>query len=321
VVGDDYEEYGVCMKKVIFIGGTAYSGSTFFDMTLANDPKGFSLGEVFALFYPYRKKHLDIETLDNDVDWQAIKKSGTKNLYLNIFDKFPEVEFIVDSSKSQLWIHDRTIELKAAGIDVKNILIWKEPAEFQKSMKKRNEDYKWVKSWVNYHKYYVEMVKDWRSVRYSDFAQKKETLRKLCEVLEIDYFEGKEKFWEKKQFTLYGNTSAKIHLFDEKTNDYDKHQHYLEERVPSTIIEEGQHVGQKHRKIYYDKTDGENNGRYLTDPRFKSYLDILQYLDINNQDIDFDNLKGMKKNISVDFLYKMGQIAKLKVFGHFTNKL
>ena len=47
------------MKKVIFIGGTSYSGSTFFDMILANDPKGFSCGEVNALFNPYRPHHTD----------------------------------------------------------------------------------------------------------------------------------------------------------------------------------------------------------------------------------------------------------------------
>lgn len=46
-------------KKVIFIGGTSYSDSTFLDMILANDPSGFSCGEVLALFHPTRSYHID----------------------------------------------------------------------------------------------------------------------------------------------------------------------------------------------------------------------------------------------------------------------
>ncbi len=46
------------MKKVIFITGTGRSGSTLLDMMLGNDPKGISLGEVVALFRPYRPHHL-----------------------------------------------------------------------------------------------------------------------------------------------------------------------------------------------------------------------------------------------------------------------
>ena len=45
------------MKQVIFVGSTSYSGSTFFDMTLGNDPTGFSCGEVYAFFHPFRPHH------------------------------------------------------------------------------------------------------------------------------------------------------------------------------------------------------------------------------------------------------------------------
>ena len=37
-------------KKVIFIGGSSYSGSTFLDMMLSSGDNGFTAGEVSALF-------------------------------------------------------------------------------------------------------------------------------------------------------------------------------------------------------------------------------------------------------------------------------
>ena len=44
-------------KKLVFIGGTARSGSTLLDKIISNDPKVMSLGEIHAIFCPTRKHH------------------------------------------------------------------------------------------------------------------------------------------------------------------------------------------------------------------------------------------------------------------------
>ena len=89
-------------KTVLFVGGTAYSGSTLLDMILANDPKGLSCGEVHAVYHPYRLKHLRLAELSDTVDWRAAKRLGAGNLYRHLFEVFPECDFVVDSSKSPL---------------------------------------------------------------------------------------------------------------------------------------------------------------------------------------------------------------------------
>ena len=69
-------------KKVIFVGGTSFSGSTFLDMMLANGEEGFSAGEVYALFYPYRPGHINPQCCCGDPSctiWKDIKREVPPN--------------------------------------------------------------------------------------------------------------------------------------------------------------------------------------------------------------------------------------------------
>jgi len=244
------------MKHVIFIGGTSYSGSTFLDMILANSPKGFSCGEVDAIFWPYRKKHVRFECGCGDHNcriWHDIKKSGVRNLYLNIFDKHPEVEFIVDSSKNPAWIQNQVRDLNRCGIKVKNVLIWKTPEEFLHSRIKRNEKNGWRRAWINYHRLYFYMVKDWDAVRYSELVRSRGVLGRLCDKLEIPYFEGKERFWEKTHHTLFGNTSAKIHLYDRTSANYQECESVLDSRLVG--LYDHRQKSHLYKKIYYETPD------------------------------------------------------------------
>ncbi|MHC4179030.1 MAG: hypothetical protein ACYSWU_16065, partial [Planctomycetota bacterium] len=117
-------------KTVIFVGGTSYSGSTFFDMTLANDPEGFSCGEVSALFFPYRPHHIEPDCGCSDSDcsiWRRLLGNGYADFFPAIFERLPEVDFIVDSSKDVFWIAKQLKALRKHGIRAKHVLIWKDP--------------------------------------------------------------------------------------------------------------------------------------------------------------------------------------------------
>ncbi|HFC54061.1 MAG TPA: hypothetical protein ENJ43_06470 [Gammaproteobacteria bacterium] len=210
-------------KKVIFIGGTSYSGSTLLDMLLANSPSGFSCGEVYAMFHPFRKHHVDPACGCGDPQcniWKHLKRQGPKKLYHSIFEMFPEVDCIVDSSKDPMWIRDRSNDLAGSGIAVRNVLIWKTPQEFHQSRKKRHQEHRWESEWINYHRHYFSLVDEWISLPYAELAKSPRTLKILCERLQIPWFEGKEAYWEKRHHTLFGNTSAKIHLYDKESKQF-----------------------------------------------------------------------------------------------------
>lgn len=204
------------MKKVIFVASTSYSGSTFLDMTLGNDPAGLSLGEVDAVYEPTEKHHLRRECgcgIYNCDVWKSLENVPATQLYQSLFATYPHLEFIVDSSKSPLWINRRIRDLKKQGIDYRIAVIWKTPLEIAQSFDKRGEFDNWTRSWVNYYRLLHTLQPDnWTVIKYRDYASHPETLKDICASLGINWFAGKEAYWEKTQHILFGNHSARKHL-------------------------------------------------------------------------------------------------------------
>ena len=210
-------------KKVIFIAGTSYSGSTLLDMILANDPKGFSCGEIIHLFDPFWPEHFDHVCGCGDVKcdvWRRVLKNGADKLHDTIFEIYPDISFITDSSKDPYWIYWRTKELSKKNIQVKNLLIWKTPLELAHSFRKRNRTIDSTEFWESYHRLYFTLIKDWMAVKYSDFVQKRESLEKICEYLGIPYYSSKYQYWDKKHHTKFENISLKINLFEPDYGNY-----------------------------------------------------------------------------------------------------
>lgn len=209
----------------MFIGGTAYSGSTLLDMIIANDACGFSFGEVSALVYPFRRHHVDPVCGCGDPDctiWQD-RALRTKTVHLRMFERFPGKTFHVDSSKSLPWIVDQCGLLKARGVRPVDVLIWKSPEEYFLSRYKRGDTKGWERSWIHYHESYFHYRRNWISVSYSDLVSDPSVLETLCQRLGIPYFKGKEEYWNANHHTLFGNSSAKIHLHEQNSPQFEKH--------------------------------------------------------------------------------------------------
>ena len=266
------------MKKVIFVGGTSFSGSTFLDMILANDPRGFSCGEVRALFHPWRPHHINPECGCGDVNcriWQQVLENGEKNLYKTIFSLF-DVDFILDSSKDLFWIKKQMRYLSRQNLDVKNVLIWKTPLELACSFKKRDRLKEWKKSWINYHRAYLTLIESHMAVKYSDLTQDEKVLIRLCEYLEIPYFPEKTNYWEKTHHTLFGNTSAKIHLYSRDSEKFEKGR----EKLMHGSGRSDKIASDHHRSVYYDTVKDQSLIDFVkreldSDENFRRVADVI----------------------------------------------
>jgi hypothetical protein len=237
-------------KKVIFIGGSSYSGSTMLDMMLSNTKSGFSVGEVYAMFRPFRPHHFKPLCGCGDLGcklWVKIKDKGENNLYQSIFEEFPEIDYIVDSSKDPLWINQQINNLSRQEISAYNILIWKDAISFCASMIKRNKK-NGINAWVNYHRLYLSLICEWIPISYSDLAQNSPVLlNKLCKKIGINYEEGMENYWNKQHHTLFGNDSAKVHL-SKSIDDYK----IQDKKNPLLSSKEQKNNKDSHRSIYYN---------------------------------------------------------------------
>ena len=179
--------------------------------------------------------------------WAEFKLKGSENIFGQIFGKFQDKSYIVDSSKDCFWIRKQASKAKRFGLDVRYILIWKTPLEFAYSKYKRGSQ-KWINAWKNYHKLYFSLIENFYIIKYSDFAKNpKGFLEKTCSILNINYFEGKELFWKFKHHTLFGNNSAKIHLYSTNNDIFKKYKNRI---YPQETINDFKK--KFYRKFYYE---------------------------------------------------------------------
>jgi hypothetical protein len=158
---------------------------------------------------------------------------------------FPEVQFILDSSKNVHWIREQSARLRQRGFDVKHLLIWKMPLEYAHSLKKRGRLDE-LGNWARYHRLYYSLIDDWRAIQYYQYTQNAaQLLQRVCDYLGIPYFPGKERFWEKQHHSLGGNLSSRIHLYAEDSSSYQN----VEARARRELSAA---AATQHRKIYYE---------------------------------------------------------------------
>lgn len=278
------------MKKVIFIGGTAYSGSTMLDMMIGNSPTTFSAGEVRGVFEPRRLQHIYPTCGCGDSQctiWNEIRKSKVPQLYQELFKNFPAMQTIVDSSKEPLWILQQLKNLQSRGISTYVILIWKSPAEFALSRLKRNSLKSWKRAWINYHRLFFTLIKDWRSVRYRDIVQDPDRkLREICDYTGLPFRKGMKNYWEKKHHTVFGNTSAKFHTYEANSKEFDKSVDSLTSLADGTDNQDTA-VKVRHRSIYkYDNIESllpESIFKDANSESFDKFIDIINLYDVGKK--------------------------------------
>ena len=236
------------LKKVIFVSGTSYSGSTMLDMILANDPTGFSCGQVYNLFHPIRPYQVNPLCGCGEPDcpvWSRIHRNGSRNLYASIFGMFPEVNFVIDSSKDPCWVVKQERIARAQGLDVRHVLTWKAPEGLAGSFAKRGRREEFAPAYVNYHRTYNTLVSNWVGVQHEMLVEVPEILALLCSRLDIPMFDAKSEFWRKRHHTMFGNDSAKISLYSRD------HPRFESIRRQRTLIDgESNAPVSEHRRIY-----------------------------------------------------------------------
>jgi hypothetical protein len=120
------------------------------------------------------------------------------------------VRFAVDSSKDVDWVIDHTRWADQSGLRVFNLLIHKSPVDIALSWWKRNEYHRWYRYYLRYHLQFLCSGLDFWTVSYDDLVAKPgSTLRTICRLTGLPYFEGKEQFW-KYEHELLGTNSRGV---------------------------------------------------------------------------------------------------------------
>lgn len=294
-------------KKVILIGGTSYSGSTMLDLMLGNDPKGFSTGEYRGFLMPRFKRHFETNFVSEEAErlWKKVKQNSISNLYKTIFNQYPAIEFIIDSSKNPFFLKEMEQYASKMGYEVKHLLLWKKPEDFAYSCYKRNKLNNWDNNWKRYYRTYVSLFSDYTIVSYSDIVNKADYLKKLCEKIDIPFFNDKYKYWQKESFALGGNRRAKIHMHNADSKEYLE----IRSSLKSDAIEKDDKNSGKHQTIYY-----EQNEEFLENKNIRSIIQRDKQMVLIWDALEENNLKQISESSS---FYR--QIRYKKLFLKYIN--
>lgn len=183
------------------------------DLMIGNDERAFSLGEIHAWFRPFRSHHFNIicSCGREDCPWRLLKTLKEREFYKRCFEIL-DVDVLVDSSKNLPWVIDNNIQSINDGIAVYNILLYKDPVSFLYSFWKRGIPMEKARDleFIRYYERFFTTNLSYIPLNYNRLiAEPEATLKQLCDILNIPYFEGKERFWKKQHHHVFGSMGTR----------------------------------------------------------------------------------------------------------------
>lgn len=220
-------------KKIIFIAGTSYSGSTLIDLILSNSSNATSVGEIESIFNPVKIHHLKkIEEIKSDLVWGTLLNKGVGQLYQNLHDTL-DVETIVDSSKNPGWIRYH-IDRLPQDVTYQVILVYKSLPDLKHSYEKRGR-YNWAKVYKRYHNLFFNTISDFDRIEYKDIPLRSNKFTALLKRLDIELDEERLNFWNQTKTNFFGNNNANVAFSQDITNDETPKLEYKSGSTPKNI--------------------------------------------------------------------------------------
>lgn len=202
------------MPTLLQVFGLGRSGTTMLDLMLGNTPQAFSCGEVYAWFRPWRTHHANIVCSCGEEPcplWERIKDADEQDFHAAACREL-EVGFLVDSSKEECWVIDSQPWAARHGLDVFNLLLWKEPTDSLYSYFKRDRTYTfWRQRFVGYYRHIFSAGVPFYAIHFNDLAADPATvLKQICLAIGMPYRDGQERFWEGDHHHLFGSRGTRL---------------------------------------------------------------------------------------------------------------
>lgn len=204
------------MSTVVFVCGASHSGTTMLDVMLGNAPNAFSCGELYAKYRPFRPHHLDAECSCGRHPcplWQQFGNADQQGIHSELMQVLG-LDFVIDSSKDLAWFVDAQRWLQRTDLEVANLLIWKSPVAYLYSHWKRERTLELGRQhFIQYYSRFVDLGVPFATVSYEELAESPgDKLKSTCESIGMEYFEGKDRFWEKEHHVLFGTGGIRKQL-------------------------------------------------------------------------------------------------------------
>ncbi|WP_041522447.1 hypothetical protein [Gilvimarinus agarilyticus] len=213
------------MKRVIFVGGANHSSSTMIGAILGASMthpfESFHVGEIKSFFDPrspkYGQPKAVLESAFGDF-WSSVDyKVGYDNAYDELFKKSAETDVLVDSSKTWRCLQRQVTKSDSSAWRLTCLISYRRFEKIWKSDERRGVP---LDKRLNNLKQYERLLSviDEHHVSYKVFdlgeflKSPKLYAKKVCEVLGVSYFDGKEEYWRYPDAHLYGAATQRRHF-------------------------------------------------------------------------------------------------------------
>ena len=200
-------------KKLIFVLGADFSGTTLLDLTLGSAVESASLGEVASFFNPTSSHHLNpLCSCQSKCGLWNRNSINIKDPYRQFFD-FHDRNVLVDSSKDPSWVATQSRIAKNSGTEVFMVLIWKQADEYARSCANRGNPYGWADKWLRYHRAVAQLNMPIYTLSLNSIRNNNsETLDALCSYLGLTYSEEMNNLKSKTHHIAFGSSTARQSL-------------------------------------------------------------------------------------------------------------
>ena len=196
--------------------GASRSGTTMLDLMLGNTSRGFSCGEVYAKFRPFRPHHFDPICgcgKSSCPIWTSLADVKESHIHGAILERLG-LDYVVDSSKDLSWLLDCHSWAHRNSMQIANVLIWKDPLDLALSYWKRGLPIGLARAqFIKYHRRFLAENLPFVSINHRDLvAGPQKCLGRLFEILTIEWKEGTDHFWDHRSHHLFGSARTRAQV-------------------------------------------------------------------------------------------------------------
>ncbi len=205
------------MPNLVMILGPGRTGTSMTHLMLGNAKNAFACGEIYAFFRPWRTHHFkpmcSCAHNYSDCVWRKFDNTNEESFHKALAQQL-DVKWVVDESKNLNWVLDTEYWARSSNMQKFNIIMVKEPIGFMYSQWKRERPLETAtKYFLKYYQRFLALNVPFVSVKLEELTADPATkLEKICNVIGMKYFEGKERFWEKQHCHLFGSLGLRSQI-------------------------------------------------------------------------------------------------------------
>lgn len=209
-------------RKIVYVLGADFSGTTLLDLMLGSSPDAASVGELAAFVQPTAPGHRNpvCSCHRNCGLW----KSGSLNKtapYENLFE-FHKTNTLIDSSKHVPWLISQSKKAKKYNLEISIVLIWKTADDYANSCANRGNPRGWASKWLRYHRAVLQTNLPFYSVSLDHLiTDRDKTLRGICKWLSLDFTPEMGEYNKKNHHIVFGSATARQALHREGSEAWD----------------------------------------------------------------------------------------------------